>query len=47
MSKKVYSAEDKFNILKEWEDGNYSLNEFESVFKVSRINRSTHQVLRD
>lgn len=37
MSKRFYSAEDKFNILKEWEDGNYSLNELESIFKVSRI----------
>ncbi|EJR89567.1 hypothetical protein IKE_06221 [Bacillus cereus VD196] len=32
MSKKTYSAEDKFNILKEWEDGNYSLNELKSIF---------------
>lgn len=37
MSKRIYSAENKFNILKEWEYGNYPLNELESIFKVNRI----------
>jgi transposase-like protein len=35
MSKRAYSAEDKFKILKAWEDNTYSLSELESIFKVN------------
>ncbi len=35
MSKRAYSAEDKFKILKAWEDGTHSISELESIFKVN------------
>jgi len=35
MSKRSFSAEDKYKILKAWEDGNHSLSELESIFEVN------------
>jgi len=36
MSKKTYSAEEKFKILKAFEDHLYSLKEFTSIYEVSK-----------
>jgi len=34
MSKRVYSVEDKFKILKAYEDGHYSISEIASIHEV-------------